>query len=78
MDNIKLKEQAIKIIKQLPTEKLGDAIDYLSYLQNKEILNASHELDTDLEGRKSSRTGPKLKDKKAKIVKIRFLLYLER
>lgn len=66
MDNIKLKEQAIKIIKQLPTEKLGDVIDYLSYLQNKEVLNASHELDTDLEGRKSSRTVTKVEEHKSK------------
>lgn len=66
MDDIKLKEQAIKIIKQLPTEKLGDAIDYLSYLQNKEILNASHELNTDIEGRKSSYTGTKVEEHKSK------------
>jgi hypothetical protein len=66
MDNIKLKEQAIKIIKQLPTEKLGDAIDYLSYLQNKEILNASHELNTVIEGRKSSHTGTKVEVHKSK------------
>lgn len=66
MDNIKLKEQAIKIIKQLPTEKLGDAIDYLSYLQDKEILNAPHELNTDVEGRKSSCSGPKVEKHKSK------------
>lgn len=66
MDNIKLKEQAIKIIKQLPAEKLEDAIDYLSYLQDKEILNASHGLNTDVEERKSSHRGTKVKEHKSK------------
>ena len=66
MDNIKLKQHAIEIIKQLPAEKLEDAIDYLSYLQDKEILNASHGLNIGVEERKSSHRGTKVEEHKSK------------
>ena len=60
MDSNKLKQQAIAIINQLTAEKLAAVVDYLSIIQGKETLNASHELKTDAEIRKSPRRGPKV------------------
>ena len=60
MDSINLQQQAIAIIKQLSKEKLEAAFNYLSYLQDKEILNTSHELKTDAEIRKSPCRGTKV------------------
>ena len=44
-----LQQQAITLIEQLPAEKLRAAIDYLSYLHDKEAWEATHELATDAE-----------------------------
>ena len=66
MDSIKLKQHAIEIIKQLSTEKLEAAFNYLSYLQNEEILNTSQELKTDAEIRKSPRRETKVEEHKGK------------
>ena len=37
------------LIEQLPTEKLKMVVDYLGYLQDKEIWEATHELTNDPE-----------------------------
>ncbi len=65
MDSLKLKQHAIEIIKQLSTEKLEDAFDYLSYLHAKEISNVSHELKIDTEIRKSPRRSIKVEEHKS-------------
>jgi PHD/YefM family antitoxin component YafN of YafNO toxin-antitoxin module len=39
-----LHKQAIELIQQLSTEKLKAVIDYLTYLQDKEAWEATHEL----------------------------------
>ena len=44
-----LQQQAIELIKQLSTEKLKAGIDYLTYLQDKEGREATHELASDFE-----------------------------
>ena len=44
-----LQQQAVMLIKRLPTEKLEAAIDYLSYLYDKEAWEATYELASDPE-----------------------------
>ena len=44
-----LQQQAIELIKQLSTEKLKSAIDYLNYLHDKAGREATHELASDFE-----------------------------
>ena len=44
-----LKEQAMILIEQLPTEKLRAAIDYMAYLHDKEAWEATYELACDPE-----------------------------
>ena len=44
-----LQQQAVELIKQLSTEKLKVGIDYLTYLQDKEAWQATHESATDFE-----------------------------
>ena len=36
MRKVDLQQQAVKLIRQLSTEKLRAAVDYLSYLQDKD------------------------------------------
>ena len=49
MQKPNLKQQAMTLIEQLPTEKLRAAIDYLTYLYDKEAWEATHELASDPE-----------------------------
>lgn len=42
-----LQQQAVKLIKQLSTEKLKAGVDYLNTLQDKEVEKATHEVATD-------------------------------
>ena len=44
MPKTDLKQQAVMLIEQLPTEKLSAAIDYLTYLYDKAAWDATHEL----------------------------------
>ena len=44
-----LQQQAVMLIEQLPTEKLRAAIDYLTYLYDKEAWEATYELASDPE-----------------------------
>ena len=44
MRKASLQQQAVELIEQLSTEKLRTVIDYLSYLQDKEAWEATHEL----------------------------------
>ena len=44
-----LQQQAMTLIEQLPTEKLRAAIDYLTYLYDKEAWEATYELASDPE-----------------------------
>ena len=44
MQKVSLQQQAVELIEQLSTEKLRTVIDYLSYLQDKEAWEATHEL----------------------------------
>ena len=44
MQKANLKQQAVMLIERLPTEKLEAAIDYLSYLYDKEAWEATYEL----------------------------------
>ena len=44
-----LQQQAIELIKQLSTEKLKAGIDYLTYLQDKEERETTHESASDFE-----------------------------
>ncbi|MDE0483098.1 MAG: hypothetical protein OXI67_11005 [Candidatus Poribacteria bacterium] len=53
MPKTDLKQQAVMLIEQLPTEKLSAAIDYLTYLYDKEAWNATHELTSNAEIMKS-------------------------
>ena len=39
MEKVDLQQQAIRLIRQLSTEELRAAIDYLSYLENKDARN---------------------------------------
>ena len=53
-----LQQQAIELIKQLSTEKLKAGVDYLTYLQDKEAWEATHELASDPEIAKSLEPKP--------------------
>lgn len=44
MPKTDLKQQAVMLIEQFPTEKLSAAIDYLTYLYDKAAWDATHEL----------------------------------
>ena len=44
MKKSNLQQQAVTLIEQLPTEKLRTAIDYLTYLSDKEAWDATYEL----------------------------------
>ena len=44
-----LKQQAVMLIERLPTEKLRAAIDYMTYLYDKEAWDATHELTSNAE-----------------------------
>lgn len=44
-----LQQQAVELIKQLSTEKLKAAVDYLTYLQNQEDCEAAPESASDPE-----------------------------
>ncbi len=48
-----LQQRAVELIKQLSTEKLKTGIDYLSYIQDKDEWEATHELASDPEIAKS-------------------------
>ena len=56
MRKASLQQQAVELIEQLSTEKLKTVIDYLSYLQDKEAWEATHELASNPEIVKSFRT----------------------
>lgn len=49
MPKINLKQQAIHLIEQLPTQQLEVIVDYLTYLQDKEAWEATHELTSNPE-----------------------------
>ena len=49
MPKSNLQQQAVMLIERLPTEKLEAAIDYLSYLYDKEAWEATYELASDPE-----------------------------
>ena len=44
MKNAKLQKQAIMLIERLPNKKLKAAIDYMTYLYDKEAWEATYEL----------------------------------
>ena len=56
MKKSNLQQQAVALIEQLPTAKLRAAIDYLTYLYDKEAWDATYELASNPETVKSSRT----------------------
>ena len=49
MRKSKLHQQAVMLIEKLPSEKLKAAIDYMSYLHDKEAWEATYELACDPE-----------------------------
>ena len=49
MKKSNLQQQAVALIEQLPTAKLRAAIDYLTYLYDKEAWDATYELASDPE-----------------------------
>jgi len=49
MKNSKLQKQAMMLIKRLPKKKLKAAIDYMTYLYDKEAWDATHELTSNAE-----------------------------
>lgn len=49
MPKTELKQQAITLIEQLPSEKLSAAVDYLTYLYDKAAWDVTHELASDAE-----------------------------
>ena len=53
-----LQQQAVELIKQLSTEKLKAGIDYLTYLQDNEGQEATHESASDPEIAKSLEPKP--------------------
>ncbi len=53
MQNVNLKQQAVLLIEQLPTQKLKAVIDYMTYLCDKEAWEATYELASDPETVKS-------------------------
>ena len=44
MKNAKLQKQAVMLIERLPNKKLKAAIDYMTYLYDKEAWEATYEL----------------------------------
>jgi hypothetical protein len=53
MKKSNLQQQAVALIEQLPTAKLRAAIDYLTYLYDKEAWDATYELASNPETVKS-------------------------
>lgn len=49
MKNSKLQKQAMMLIERLPNKKLKAAIDYMTYLYDKEAWDATHELTSNTE-----------------------------
>ena len=49
MKNSQLQKQAIMLIERLPKKKLKAAIDYMTYLYDKEAWDATHELTSNAE-----------------------------
>ena len=49
MKHSKLQKQAMTLIERLPKKKLKAAIDYMTYLYDKEAWDATHELASDPE-----------------------------
>jgi hypothetical protein len=49
MKNSELQKQAMMLIERLPKKKLKAAIDYMTYLYDKEAWDATHELASDPE-----------------------------
>ena len=49
MKNAKLQKQAMMLIEQLLKKKLKAAIDYMTYLYDKEAWDATHELTSNAE-----------------------------
>ena len=49
MKNAKLQKQAMMLIERLPKKKLKAAIDYMTYLYDKEAWDATHELTSNAE-----------------------------
>ena len=49
MKNAKLQKQAMMLIERLPKKKLKAAIDYMTYLHDKEAWEATYELACDPE-----------------------------
>ena len=49
MKNSKLQKQAMMLIERLPQKKLKAAIDYMTYLYDKEAWDATHELTSNAE-----------------------------
>ncbi len=49
MKNAKLQKQAMMLIERLPNKKLKAAIDYMTYLYDKEAWDATHELTSNAE-----------------------------
>ena len=49
MKNAKLQKQAMMLIERLPKKKLKAAIDYMTYLHDKEAWEATYELASDPE-----------------------------
>ena len=49
MKNAKLQKQAMMLIEHLPKKKLKAAIDYMTYLYDKEAWEATYELASDPE-----------------------------
>ena len=49
MKNAKLQKQAMMLIERLPNKKLKVAIDYMTYLYDKEAWDATHELTSNAE-----------------------------
>jgi hypothetical protein len=49
MKNSELQKQAMMLIERLPKKKLKAAIDYMTYLYNKEAWEATYELASDPE-----------------------------
>ena len=49
MSKPNLKQQAVMLIESLPTEKLKAAIDYMTYLYDKEAWESTYELASDPE-----------------------------
>ena len=49
MKNAKLQKQAMMLIERLPKKKLKAAVDYMTYLYDKEAWEATYELASDPE-----------------------------